>query len=60
MEFIYQVSKSAIRLRLRELNILEDKANLGNFKPSGPVGISNPLADFLGDLREKISDDDDA
>lgn len=55
MEFTYQVSKSAIRIRLRELNILEDSSNRGDFDDSGPVSIQNPLAKLLSDLGDKLN-----
>lgn len=57
MEFIYQVSRSAIRIRLRELNILEDNANKGDFAAAEPVSVKRPLHDLLGSLAERLKNE---
>ena len=41
--FIYRVSASAIRIRLRELNILEEASLIPGFSPSGPEPIQAAL-----------------
>ncbi len=57
MEFIYQVSRLAIRIRLRELNILEDNANKGDFAAAEPVSVKRPLHDLLGSLAERLKNE---
>ena len=55
LEFTYQVSQSAIRIRLRELNILEDSSNRGDFGKPGPVAIQSPLVKVLSDMGDKLN-----
>lgn len=61
MERIYQVSRSAIRIRLRELNLLHEATMTESFIPRGPESVNSVLGriiDFWETEWSKAKDED--
>lgn len=53
---VYIVSKAAIRIRLRELNILEESSVVETVSSYGPEHISRPLSRFLDAFLSRINE----